>query len=122
MSPNTAGGPAGRRALPRLLIFLLLLGFVAQTIVVQGHVHFVQQASSLAAGHSRIEAAPSGNGDSPADCPLCQEAATAGAYLLPALPVLPPPPAPALWTAQAALVSFALLSAPLGWLSRAPPE
>jgi hypothetical protein len=112
------------RRVPRLLVFLLLLCFVVEGTAVQSHVHFVRQASRLAAtsGATYVETAPAGKGDSPADCPLCQEAAMAGAYVLPPVPVLPPPPAPVLWTVAAILPAFALLAPSLGWLSRAPPE
>jgi len=112
------------RAWARVLVFFLLLCFVVQGSVVQSHVHLVEQASPLAAapGPSHIAAAPSGKGDSPADCPLCQEAAMAGAYLLPPVVVLPPPPVLVPWIAAATLAAFGLPAQPLGWLSRAPPE
>jgi hypothetical protein len=115
---------ARTRAVPRLLVFLLLLCFVVQGTAVQSHVHFIRQASAIAANSSvsQVEPAQSGKGDSPADCPLCQEAASAGAYVLPPVPVLPAPPPPVLWTAGATFAAFALLAQPLGWLSRAPPQ
>lgn len=120
-----AGGLATRaRGLPRLLVFLLLLCFVVQGAAVQSHVHFVEQGNPLTAtaGHTRLQAAPSNKGNSPSDCPLCQEAATAGAYVLPPIPALPPPPAVAPEAAVAAIAAYRLALAPLGWLSRAPPE
>lgn len=122
--PVTSRLVVGARSLPRLLVFLLLLCFVVNGTALQSHVHFVQQANSFAPapGHSQIDTAPAGKGNSPADCPLCQEAAMAGAYVLPAVPVLPPAPAPVLWIAEATLPAFALLAPAFGWLSRAPPE
>jgi len=115
---------ANARRFPRLLIFLLLLGFVVQATAVQSHVHFVEQAKPLAVAHGdgHFMAAHSKAGSLPVDCPLCQEAAMAGAYVLPQAPVLPPPPAPAVWIAVAAMAAFTLLTPSLGWLSRAPPK
>ena len=112
------------RRLSQVLVFLLLLGFVAQSSVVQSHVHFLGGGSALAAapGPSHANAASPGKGDSPADCPLCQEAAMAGAYVLPAVPILSPPPAPVIWTAVAEIAAYSLAAAPLGWQSRAPPQ
>jgi len=110
-------------ALSRSLVLLLLLCFVVQGTAVQSHVHFVAHASPALAGSSTAHlAAPSSKGDSPVDCPLCQEAAMAGSYVLPSVPVLPPPPALVVWTAVAAMAAFTLLTPTLGWLSRAPPE
>jgi len=113
-----------RRVWSHWLVVLLLFCFVAQGTAVQSHVHFVGHASPAFEGSVavRLTAAPSGNGDSPANCPLCQEAAMAGAYVLPQAPTLPPPPAPALRIAVAAMAAFTLLTPSLGWLSRAPPE
>lgn len=113
-------GPAWTGA----LVYFLLLCFVVQGSAVQSHVHLVEEASPLAvaAGQSHIATAPAGKGDSPADCPLCQEAAIAGAYLLPPVTVLPPSPAPVPWIAVATHAAFGLPAQPLGWLSRAPPE
>ena len=122
--PVTGGLFDRARRLPRLIVFLLLVCFVVQGIAVQSHVHFVRQANAFLthSGHNQVEAPRSGKGDSPADCPLCREAAMAGAYVLPASPVVPPPSAPVLWTAAAPMAAFAVLAPPLGWLSRAPPE
>jgi hypothetical protein len=111
------------RDIPRLIVFLLALCFVVQSTAVQTHVHFAEQANaSAAASTGHIEAVTSSKGNSPADCPLCQEAAMAGAYVLPDVPALPPPPTSVLWTATTAMATFAILAPPLGWLSRAPPE
>jgi hypothetical protein len=63
-----------------------------------------------------------GGGQDVTDCPLCQEAAMAGAYLLPPAIVIPPPPAPLPWIAAATIGEFNLLAPALGWLSRAPPR
>jgi hypothetical protein len=115
---------ASARRLPRALLVLLLFCFVLQSTAVQSHVHFAGRAGPPIAANSHgtaLFAAP-GKSDGIADCALCREAATAGAYVLPSSPVLPPPPAPLHWIAPADLAAFALPGAPLGWLSRAPPE
>jgi hypothetical protein len=123
---RTLPDPAGRlaRALPRVLVFLLLLCFVAQSTAVQSHVHFTGAAgrtvAATADGHARV--IPSSTASPAADCPLCQEAAMAGAYVLSPVATLPPPPPAIEPAAVAASVGFALPAPPLGWLSRAPPE
>lgn len=118
-----AGEPAGARIWPRILVFLLLLCFVAQGTAVQSHVHFSGDEASIAAasGNGPTQLARPAKGHAPAVCPLCQEAAMAGAYVLASAPALPPPPAPLLWAAPARLAPFALLTPSLGWRSRAPP-
>jgi hypothetical protein len=122
--PDRGGFLDRIRRFPSLLLTFLVVCFLVQGTAVQSHVHFIEHTSSAtaAAGNSHIEAAPSKMGDSPADCPLCQEAAIAGAYVLPAVPVLLQPPAPALWITPTALSAFSLAPLGLGWLSRAPPE
>lgn len=108
----------------RKFLFLLLLALLVQGTVVQTHLHFARQAISPAAAASD-RASQSGQphkGDPSTNCPLCQEAAMAGAYLLPPATVLPPPPATVLWISAAAMVEFGLITPPLGWQSRAPPR
>ena len=111
------------RAFPEWLAFLLLLGFVVQGTAIQTHLHFTQQAgSSLIASSNRAAPASKTDKDDPANCPLCQEAAMAGVYVLPPATVLPPPPAVVLWIAGTTLASFALLTSAHSWQSRAPPQ
>ena len=112
-----------RRVLPNALLALLLACFVIQGTAVQSHVHFVGRSSgelSLTAPQAARTATP--YNDDAATCPLCQEAATAGAYLLPAVAAVPPAPAPVLWVSAAAIAAFALLTPARGWRSRAPPQ
>jgi hypothetical protein len=122
--PNSAGSRARARALPRVLVFLRLLCFVSQSRAVQSPVHFTRAAgrtvAATADGHARV--IPSSTASPAADCPLCQEAAMAGAYVLSPVATLPPPPPAIEPAAVAASVGFALPAPPLGWLSRAPPE
>jgi hypothetical protein len=107
-----------------MLVFLLLFAFVAQGTAVQSHVHPAGDARPFAsparAGHAQLS--PKASDNPAADCPLCQEAAMAGAYVLAAAPALPPPPAPMLWSAPAVAAQFVLPAPALGWRSRAPPE
>ena len=112
------------RGWPRAFVGLLLLCLLAQGIAVQSHLHFDPQARAATAGTShRLGLSAPKTPDPAADCPLCQEAAMAGVYVLPSLPVLllPPPPPPR-WLAATTFASFGLLTAALGWQSRAPPQ
>lgn len=122
--PKSGSLFARARRFPQLAAFLLLLVFVAQGVLVRSHLHAPGQANALAvrSGTYQIQSTPGAIGDSSADCVLCQEAAMAGAYLLPHLPVLPPPPALELWVDAATLAAFPLLAPSVGWLSRAPPQ
>jgi hypothetical protein len=116
-------GGTRRRGWPQAFLALLLLCLLVQATAVQSHLHFVRQASAVATvtgNHSTLS--KPGKGDPAADCPLCQEAAMAGAYVLPPLPALPPPPPQILWLSAASLTPFVLLAPARGWLSRAPPE
>ena len=109
------------RAWPRALVVLLLLACVlVQTTAVQTHIHFVAQP--VLGAHSMAQLAKPAGPDSAADCPLCEEAAMAGAYLLPAGIVVPSPPALMLGNAAATIAEFNLIYLGHGWLSRAPPE
>jgi hypothetical protein len=115
-------GQGKAHAWPRALVLLWLACLLIQATVVQTHVHYVHRGPSAATGE-RLVQAPSSSGDDPAsDCPLCREAAMAGAYVLPPAIALPAPPAPIPWTATAIVTRFVLLSPPLGWQSRAPPQ
>ena len=119
-----AGATGRTRAWPRVLVFLLLFAFVAQGTAVHSHIHPAAAAKPFAstARADRAQLSPK-TGDSPAaDCPLCQEAAMAGAYVLAAAPAVPPPPARMLWSAPAEPARFQLPPPSPGWRSRAPPE
>src|SRR5436190_8389042 len=96
------------RAFPSLFAFLLLLGFVVQGTAVQTHLHFSEHGASFASSGGGSAQSPKPGKDDPANCPLCQEAATAGAYLLPSVAVLPPPPVALRWIAGTTLATFGL--------------
>jgi len=107
----------------RPLLALLLLVLLVQGTAVQTHVHWARQAGvSAAASRGSVQASNPAQGDSSADCPLCREAAMAGAYVLPPAVVLPPPPAAVLWIAATSLAAFGLLTTAHSWRSRAPPQ
>jgi hypothetical protein len=106
----------------RALVALLLACLLAQGTAVQAHLHFATQASPAASAAHIAKASPRGSDDSAAKCPLCQEAATAGAYLLPVAIVLSPAPAAFVWLGTPAIVEFGLPAPVRGWLSRAPPR
>jgi hypothetical protein len=96
----------GGRALPRALVMLLLACLLVQGTAIQTHIHFTGQARSAisaAPGDRIVQTAKAGGGSDAADCPLCQEAAMAGVYLLPPAIVIPPPPAPLPWIAAATI-------------------
>ena len=119
---NAGGRPS--RAWPRALVILLLACWLVQGTAIQTHIHFVNQTrlAQAAAGPSAGRLTKPLNGNDPADCPLCQEAAMAGAYLLPPAIALPSPPVAVLWLATATITEFKLLAPRHGWQSRAPPE
>lgn len=119
-TPHSPLGGELVRRWPRGFLATLLAVVLVQAIAVEAHLHFAPQASSW--GAQVAQPAPRGSDDGAANCPLCQEAATAGAYLLPAAIVLPPAPAVFPWPAPAAVAEFALPAPARGWLSRAPPR
>jgi hypothetical protein len=121
--PTSIGsGRSLARGFPTLFAFLLLVGFVVQGTAVQTHLHFSKQDSSVVSSSDRYVQFEKPGKDDPASCPLCQEAAMAGAYMLPSVAVLPPPPAAVLWIAVTPLAAFGLLTPAHSWQSRAPPQ
>lgn len=122
--PSSGSGTLLVPPFSQLVGFLLLLGFVVQGTAIQTHLHFARQASSaLVASSDRFaQAAKPNKDDSPANCPLCQEAAMAGAFVLPSAAVLPPPPAAVVWIVRTTLATFGLLTRAHSWQSRAPPR
>ena len=122
--PGSGSGLVRSLAGLRTAVVVLLLALLAQGVAVQAHLHFAQQARTLAAASGAGQALvskPDGS-DPAADCPWCQEATTAGAYLLPAAALLQPPPAAVAWAAAASIAALGLPVPALGWRSRAPPR
>lgn len=102
-------------------MLLLLASLLVQGTAVQTHLHFAARPITASASDGAVPVAKAGGNDASADCLLCQEAAMAGAYLLPPIPVLQPPPQALLEATAAAIFGFILLAPALGWRSRAPP-
>jgi hypothetical protein len=93
-----------------------------QGTAVRTHIHSAGQMRPAASGAQTLQPAKPGNGDDAANCPLCQEAATAGAYVLPPAVVLPSPPPTPLWAAAVAIRTLGLSTSAHSWRSRAPPQ
>jgi di/tricarboxylate transporter len=115
------GGMKARRWLVIVLFALLSLGW--QSLVVQTHCHFENDAleGPAVAAAAHLSAPTKAPGQAPLDCPLCRQAAQAGHYLLAAgVPALVPPAVVAMllvrirpfWQAR---------HRPVGWRSRGPP-
>ena len=107
----------------RAFLAVLLAALLVQGVAVQAHIHFARQNSSAVLTHGdSVQLAKPGKPGDAVNCPLCQEAAMAGAYLLPPSIVLPPVAATIPLVPAAAIVDFDLLTPVRGWLSRAPPR
>lgn len=119
---NAAFSLARTVAGPWALGLLLVASLLLQATAVQTHVHFTAPTHTITPGERSARISIPATGQSPADCPLCQEAAMAGAYLLPPAIVVPPAPATLHWLAATALLPFGLRAPPRGWQSRAPPQ
>jgi hypothetical protein len=116
--------PTTYQSWPRVFVALLLACLLLQGTAVQTHVHFFAKAAptaSLSGGTSAQFSKAGKDGDS-AGCLLCQQAAVAGAYLLPQAVLLPAPPALGSWISAAILGEFNLAMPARGWRSRAPPK
>ena len=108
----------------RALFLALLLSFCWQSLVVQMHQHLDPvRLAGLALTASEEVQAPGKQvpADLPANCPLCREMATAGAYLLPTPIALAAPEATSFHFTPTSLDALTLLPPARGWQSRAPP-
>ncbi|MBB4838286.1 hypothetical protein HNP52_001337 [Sphingomonas kyeonggiensis] len=117
---------AGLRALWAAMLLLTLLAFGWQSFATQTHRHFGQAGVSLGLsvqqlGGTRVEKGGQAPADTPDNCPICQEIAHGGAYLLPAPIAFQPPAALAAWFAVTLLLALALRQQSHAWRSRAPP-
>lgn len=106
------------------VLFAALLAFCWQSFVVQTHVHFEPNAGVGAASGqtSSMNSDPfKGPTNTPTSCPICQEIAHDGVYLLPT-PVEfdAPEPAP-FWQPVATSLVRLVTKASHAWRSRAPP-
>ncbi|WP_333572751.1 hypothetical protein [Sphingomonas sp.] len=101
------------RLLPALLLAFALCW---QAGIVRAHVHAAPSWSVATHAHH----APKQNDDDP-DCPLCDEGATAAAYLAPLPPAFSPPLPAIQWRAREAADPAQRLLRSHAWHSRAPP-
>jgi hypothetical protein len=120
------GRLAGVRALWAAMLFLTLLAFGWQSFVTQTHRHLGERGTSLSLSIQAIGGATAEKGgqvpaDTPDNCPICQEIAHGGAYLLPTPFLLQPPAAVAAWFAVTLSLALALRQQSHAWRSRAPP-
>jgi hypothetical protein len=97
---------------------------VVQSTAVQTHVHFTALSGPLANSSVRhgVAIAKASKGSEVADCLLCEQAALAGAYLLPQAVAAVPWPGTVWWHAASVVRQFGLVAQAHGWQSRAPPE
>jgi len=107
------------------VLLAALLAFTWQSFVTQTHVHPAPHHALTAPGKAE-HAVYAGTGepspDQPANCPICQEIAHAGLYLLP-VPVALDMPAPATaWVAVGPALAPQARPSSHAWRSRAPPH
>lgn len=120
LAPDRLAGPSLRRfALLWLVAALLFQGFVTQT-----HGHLGVDGKQPAAQTTRMATATVDNQkNKPAApaCPLCEEKALFGAYLLGGTVTIAAPAEMAYDYAATSLSSLAFRPSPHAWRSRAPP-
>src|SRR5580698_6708616 len=71
----------------RFAIWLILAAFTLQSYVAQTHIHDAAPAAIAKAATDSGHGKSSGD-NNPLDCPFCQAVAQAGAFALPATPLL----------------------------------
>jgi len=119
------GLPATLRSRWAAVLLAALLAFCWQSFVTQTHLHFEPSTyGALVTGQgSPVAQADTGknSSDTPATCPICQEIAHGGLYLLPTPAALTPPEPAAAWQAVVAPPARAVNTPSHAWRSRAPP-
>ncbi len=124
---RSGGRFAGLRALWAAMLLLTLLAFGWQSFVAQAHRHAGEREGiSLAQVVQAVVGTKAEKGgqvpaDTPDNCPICQEIAHGGAYLLPTPILFQPPAAIVAWFAVTLLLALALRQQSHAWRSRAPP-
>ena len=131
-SPTAPGLRARPQSPPALsarrtaVLLAALLAFVRQGFVTQTHEHFAIAAASTLQSTKALGGAEIRTGqplpDQPANCPICQDIAHAGAYIAPTPPI-------AFYATAAATLSpvappslaFTVRERSHAWRSRAPP-
>jgi hypothetical protein len=95
-----------------------------QGLVTQTHAHFGLDGTSIAAASTRVTSvAADGQKDNPAApaCPLCEEKALFGAYLIGGSATIAAPLVSTYQFAAASLPLLVLRASSHAWRSRAPP-
>ncbi len=109
------------------MLLLTLFAFGWQSFVTQAHRHAGEREGiSLAQVVQAVVGPRAEKGgqvpaDTPDNCPICQEIAHGGAYLLPTPILFQPPAAIVAWFAVTLLLALALRQQSHAWRSRAPP-
>lgn len=108
------------------VLLTALLAFLWQSFVTQTHVHFDPGIHSTAefgtAGSAPQLRDGQPSSDLPANCPICQETAHAGYYLLPTPIAFHASEAVPLWLVVARTLALTLRQRAHAWNSRAPPH
>jgi hypothetical protein len=131
MKPATQPRAKARHALgdmlSRALLLLVALAFASQTYLVQTHIHMPASGKAASPDVLDYQAPPAGHGkapakDDPANCPLCQQFASAGQFVTPAAA------ATLLPSFSVSVIEFVVVAANLVpaashfWQGRAPPH
>jgi hypothetical protein len=125
--------PASAGVWVRLVFFVALAAFAAQSFLVQTHVHFTPSVAAALAGkevtkqtvaqdrsHGVPQRAPSN--DDTDKCPLCQEFVSAGSYLAPSAVAVLPPNVAVSTIAREQPERAEIWAISHNWQGRAPPQ
>jgi len=105
----------------RLAIWLVLAAFTLQAYVTQVHIHD-SATTTVTNSAANVGHGKSSGDNNPLDCPFCQAVAQAGAFALPAAPLLLLSVAGIMLAAPDHRSSGAANTLAHIWQSRAPPQ
>ena len=113
-------------ALWLLTLLVALLALTWQSFIVQTHLHaspdgFATELTGNVASPAQLESGHSAP-DAPSPCPICQEIAHAGSYLVPSEPGFHLPPSVVAWYIVSPSLTIAPRQRSHAWQSRAPPH
>ena len=107
------------------VLLAALMAFSWQSFATQTHLHIYPGTRSVATAAGVVVSSQLTTGrsptDEPANCPICQEMAHAGHYLLPTPIAFVAPQTSAPWLVVTPTVALLLRQPPRPWNSRAPP-
>ncbi len=113
---------SGRGGRSRIALFCLLIALAWQSCLVQTHVHSDQGVRALSLLASvRADTGSGTPSDTPATCPICQEAALSGHYVAAGPFMLAPPAVAIAWYGPAVSRPTRRDLKSHAWNSRAPP-